>query len=301
MASDRAGSAMPPAVPRLDAAEMLARLARGGVELELLGAAPGGEVGAAFVRWPDGHDGVLTRAGDGSSASEALLRRTAEVLDMARAAGVPTPRYELIAGIGDAHAVVQERLPGGVPTEVGPAIVRAMLAACERWAGLLVGRPEIEPTSLYLTESGPGFCIHSSLERYDGRTRDLLGRVREIGRTLDQLDGDDLVHLDYHAGNVLVDERGALTGIIDWDGWARGDRWFSIEVLAFDLARRRADAGIREEVEALLRGAVPAARLQAYRAHLALRHVDWSIRHHGAGEVDDWLTIAFGRLNAVRP
>ncbi|WP_156251457.1 hypothetical protein [Pseudactinotalea terrae] len=149
---------MPPAVPRLDAAEVLARLARGGWSWSW--SAP-----RRAARWvlrscdgPDGHGGVLTRAGDGSAASEASLRLTADVLDVARAAGVPAPRYELIAGIDDAHAVVQEQLVGSVPEEVGPGLVRAMLGECERWAGLLAERAEIGPVSLHLTESGPGFC-----------------------------------------------------------------------------------------------------------------------------------------------
>ncbi|WP_156251456.1 phosphotransferase [Pseudactinotalea terrae] len=66
--------------------------------------------------------------------------------------------------------------------------------------------------------------MHESLERYAGRTRDLLSRVQEAGREVDRLEGEDLVHLDYHPGNVLVGSDGRVTAIIDGDGWARGDR-----------------------------------------------------------------------------
>ncbi|WP_420110940.1 aminoglycoside phosphotransferase family protein [Pseudactinotalea sp.] len=290
---------IPPAVPRLDAPRVLAALARAGVRLELIGAAPGGEVGAAFVRWPDGHEGVLTRAGDGSAASEAALRQTADVLDLARARGVPVPRYDLIARVGETHAVVQDRLPGSAPERVEPELVHEMLAAAAAWDGLLAERSDLTPAPLHLTASGPGFCLHESLAGYDDRTRALLRRVREIGQHIDHLDGDDLVHLDFHPGNVLVDADGRLTGIVDWDGWGRGDRWFSIEVLAFDLARRRTDAAVRAHVDERLLEAVRADRLLAYRAHLALRQVDWSIRHHSPADVDDWLTIAVHRLDAV--
>lgn len=290
---------IPSAVTRLDALDVVATLARDGIVLELVGPAPGGEVGAAFVRWPDGREGVLTRAGDGSAASEVALRQTAEVLDLARGRGVPAPRYDLIAGVGETHAVVQERLPGAAPERVEPELVHEMLAAVRTWDGLLADRSELGSPPLYLTESGPGFCLHESLAGYDDRTRALLERVHEIGQDVDQLEGEDLVHLDFHPGNVLVDGDGRLTGIVDWDGWGRGDRWFSVEVLAFDLAHRRADAAVRAHLDRLLRDAVPADRLLAYRAHLALRQVDWSIRHHGPGEVAAWLAIAVDRLDAI--
>jgi hypothetical protein len=32
-------------------------------------------------------------------------------------------------------------------------------------------------------------------------------------------------------------------------------------------------------------------RLRSYRAHIALRQVDWSIRHHDAGAVEHWLDV----------
>lgn len=114
MTPARAGAddaAMPPPVPRLDLRAALAAIRRDGVELELGGMAPGGEVGAAFVRWPDGREGVLTRAGDGSGEAGEALRLTAAVLERARTHGVPTPRYDLILPMPGAHLVVQERLP----------------------------------------------------------------------------------------------------------------------------------------------------------------------------------------------
>ena len=37
---------------------------------------------------------------------------------------------------------------------------------------------------------------------------------------------------------------------------------------------------------------IPERRRRAYWAHLSLRQVDWSIRHHDAATVDRWLTVA---------
>lgn len=301
MTAARAGAddaAMPPPVPRMDVRAALAAIRRDGVELELSGMAPGGEVGAAFVRWPDGREGVLTRAGDGSGEAGEALRLTAAVLERARTHGVPTPRYDLIVPMPGAHLVVQERLPGAPPGVVGPGLVAAMVEQVRTWEGLLDDLSELEAPSLHLSESGPGFCLHESLQRYDRRSRALLAQVHEVGRTVERLDGHDLVHLDYHLGNVLVGRDGGLTGIVDWDGWGRGDRWFSVEVLAFHLAWLDVDAGLRREVDDLVEAAVPPDRLRGYRASLSLRHVDWAIRHHGPAEVDRWLSIAAARLPA---
>jgi hypothetical protein len=48
-------------VVRLDADELVAEVhERTGLRLTVDGPCPGGEVGAAYVRWPDGHRSVLT-------------------------------------------------------------------------------------------------------------------------------------------------------------------------------------------------------------------------------------------------
>ncbi|MBT2226322.1 hypothetical protein [Nonomuraea sp. NEAU-A123] len=48
-------------MPRLDIDGVLRRL---DVSLTYEGPCPGGQVGAAYVRWPDGHRSVLTRGPD---------------------------------------------------------------------------------------------------------------------------------------------------------------------------------------------------------------------------------------------
>ncbi len=50
-----------PRVERLDADRVAAAVdERLGVGLQVEGLCPGGQVGAAYVRWPDGHLGVLS-------------------------------------------------------------------------------------------------------------------------------------------------------------------------------------------------------------------------------------------------
>ena len=117
---------------KLDAQQLLREVNDAtGAGLEFLGQAAAGEVGAAFVRWPDGRDGVLTR-GFGSAAD---LRRTAEVLDAARQDGLPVPRYDLLAELPGSVGVVQERLPGQAPQTVDRALLESMIALTDQFAG----------------------------------------------------------------------------------------------------------------------------------------------------------------------
>ncbi|HZX03148.1 phosphotransferase family protein [Kribbella sp.] len=277
---------LPPPVPKLDARVLLEAVnGRTGAGLEFVGRAAGGQVGAAFVRWPDGRDAVLTRGSGGIDE----VRRTAEVLAAARARGLPVPEYQLLADLGDAVGVVQERLPGRPPQKVDRPLLEAMIALADRFAGIA---PALPAPPLYLLESGPGYCLHESLERYDDRTRRLLGRIHEIGRAEPEgMTGDDLVHLDFHTANVLVDDTGNLTGIVDWDGIGRGDRHFGLVTLRFDAHVRMAGADLGWFDE-LLESRLSPGALRRYWAHMMLRQVDWSIRHHTAADVTLWLDFA---------
>jgi aminoglycoside phosphotransferase (APT) family kinase protein len=263
--------------------------------LTLRGPAPGGEVGAAYVRWPDGRDGVLTM-GPGSRADD--LRTTAGILATARARGLPVPAYDLIAEVPGAVAIVQERLPGSPPARDDLAVVRAMVELNERFAGLLADRPDLEPPDLYLRHSGPGFCLHEPLARYDDRTRSLLSWIREVGAGDEaRMAGDDLVHLDFHAGNVLLDEAGAISGIFDWDGIGRGDRRFDLVTLRFGVAARDGDPDAARWLDDVIDRTIDPATLRVYWASMSLRMVDWVIRHYSAAEVDFMLDFARTRID----
>jgi hypothetical protein len=83
-------------VPRLDPERVVDRLAAvTGVALCVEGRPAGGEVGAAYLRWPDGRRSVLTM---GSPSAGPLV-------ELARSAGLPAPRYELTAEVEGAFVV----------------------------------------------------------------------------------------------------------------------------------------------------------------------------------------------------
>jgi Ser/Thr protein kinase RdoA (MazF antagonist) len=209
--------------------------------------------------------------------------------DQARAAGVPTARHELTARIDGVRVVVQQRLPGTPPSTVDAALVTQLLQVNDRLAGLLSAAPSPQPAPLHLTADGPGFCLHGPLAEHSARSARLLAWVRTVGAESGaHMIGDDLVHMDFHPGNVLV-SGGRLSGVIDWDGAVRGDRHLDLVTLRFYLADMAPQ--LTGPLDARL-ALIPQRRRRAYWAHMSLRQVDWSIRHHDAATVDRWLSVA---------
>jgi Phosphotransferase enzyme family len=278
-----------PQVSRLDAARVLAELARlTGTALAFDGSCRGGQVGAAYVRWPDGHRSVLTcqPAGNGAAA-----RQAGQLTEAARRAGVPAPRYELIAELPSAVAIVQELLPGSVPDRMSRRTLESMTELNRRCRGLLAGRADLPPPPLYLLTDGPGFCLHQPMAGYSRRTARLLAAVTEIGAAVPaSLAGTDLVHFDFHPGNILTSRHGTVTGVVDWDGANRGNGHLDLVLLRFDLARWHPRLG--RELDPLLAGRVPDEVARACWAHVSLRLVDWSIREHTDADVTAWLDVA---------
>lgn len=283
-----------PRVPRLDASAVLGELAdTTGLVLTWDGACPGGQVGASYVRWPDGHRSVLTWQ---PAADAASARQACALLEVARFHGVPAPQYELVQELPGAVVIVQELLPGRPPGAVGQRTVESMVEVNWRCRGLLADRHDLPAPSLYLLADGPGFCLHEPLARYNRRTARLLAEVHEIGAAgPGHLSGDDLVHLDFHPGNALINDAGTVTGVVDWDAIGRGNGDFDLITLRFDLARIA--PGLGRRLGEQLAGRVPDEVVQACWAHMSLRLVDWSIRHQTPADVSAWLDVA----EALRP
>jgi hypothetical protein len=192
-----------PRVARLDVGVVLHQLAQvTGTVLTENGACPGGQVGAAYVRWQDGHRSVLTCRPAGSLA---CVRQAEALLAEGRARGVPAPRYELITELPCAVAIVQELLPGSLPVTVDRRTVESMVEVNRRRRGLLGDRGGLPAPSLYLRTDGPGFCLHEPLARHDRRTARLLDAIEEVGASVPEcLAGCDLVHFDFHPENVFL-------------------------------------------------------------------------------------------------
>lgn len=282
-------------VSRLDADLLVDRLAEQcGVRLQIEGRSSGGQVGAAYVRWPDGHRSVLTYV---PATALTRARDTARNVEFARSAGVTAPRYELVADLGEQVAIVQELLPGRPPESTDIGLIDQMLAVNHRLYGVLAGT-DFAAVPLYLTESGPGFCLHEPLQAYSARSRRVLDWIREVGQTVPPtMTGDDLVHVDYHPGNVLVDEDGTLTGIVDWIGAARGDARFAIVVMRFAGPPDRLQDDVARHIDQALDEQLTPDELRPYWAVLSLRLVDWSIRHFPDPLTERWLDFVETRID----
>jgi aminoglycoside phosphotransferase (APT) family kinase protein len=141
-----------------------------------------------------------------------------------------------------------------------------------------------------LTEGADGYCLHEPLRRHSPETRRLLEWVESVGRGIGRLPDVDLVHVDFHHRNML---RGGdrLTAVVDWEGCRAGDRAFDLVTFCFGMTDAVQEAGVEERVWAAACGLAGAELLAPYVAHMALRRVDWSIRHHPE-EVDHVLGLA---------
>lgn len=277
-------------VARLDAEQMADELRARGVRLVVEGPCPGGQVGAAYVRWEDdGRRGVLKwRPGSSVAAARAGALAVVEAL---REAGYPAPATDLVAQIGDAVVTVQELLHGTGIDRLTTAHLDQLLRLNETQANRLTGHPRIPSAALHLGDDGSGFCLHEPLRRHSPRTAALERRISALAdRYPPLLPGNDAVHYDFHPGNLLATGPD-ITGVIDWDGAARGDRRFDLVTLRFGLHTANATPAVTDRLDAVL-ATLPAHILIPAWAHMSLRLTDWAIRHPTPSGPTPWLDLA---------
>lgn len=281
-------------VQRLDVDRVLALLAeQDGPRLTPDGPCPGGEVGAAYVLWPDGHRSILKwRPGTTRAGMTAGPLLVAETL---RRAGYPAPRTEFVTDLAGATVFVQEVLPGRTLDRVDHPTLDQLLALNAEQRGALTGHGSVPPTELYLGTDGSGYCLHDPLRQHSRRTAELERRIVAVGQRYGEaLPGDDAVHHDFHPANVLAD-RGVITGVIDWDGAGRGDCRFDLVTLRFGMHVVPCAADVIARLDEHL-DRIPAGILYPAWAHMSLRMVDWAIRHFTDDDVEHWLNLAELRL-----
>jgi aminoglycoside phosphotransferase (APT) family kinase protein len=286
---------------RFDPEPVLARIEeRIGVTLEFIAMAEQGfSGGAAYVRWPGGTTGVLTCP----PVPAERMHLAAEILLLAKSRGVPVPRHDLIVALdAGSCAVVQERLQGRHIQFVGTETVDAMVTMNDRFAGLLRDRPDVPNAPLRLRNDPR----HEVLEQYDDRTRRILRRIREIGsESPDLVPGDDLLHMDYARGNVLTDESGCITGVVDWNsGVARGDRLCALVWLRSDLewsalfppGAGGVDPGAIDRLDQIITERVDPVLLPAYWAHWTIERLSNLVTDGAKRAIDLFLELGSSRL-----
>jgi hypothetical protein len=259
---------------------------RAGIDVVTMTPTRSGESGTAF--WITDRTGAVTLLKVMSGADAAgHLRRVDGVAARLRDRGYPVPRCRFIGQAAGVTFWVQERLPGspleGDHGRPGRAAVTRLLDDLIRLndaqEGLGDGRPGWpELITSTLTSGGDGYCVHSTLrDRPD--TRDLLAALRRIGERCGPAiaEGSDFVHFDFNFANLLSDGS-AITGVIDVNPpLLAGDRAFDLATLLFyDYDHD----GLRTRLRTRLLHLAGPRPSRAYLAHMVLRQVDWSLRHH---------------------
>jgi hypothetical protein len=198
-----------------------------------------------------------------------------------RRRGYPAARLLASGQVAGLTFWLQERLPGIILERVPVPgwLVPEVLRLNDAQAGLGDGTSRLPGLiAATLTTGGDGYCVHATLEARPD-TRDLLAVVRQTaGRCLPAIpEREDFVHYDFTLANLLTTGAG-INGVIDINPPPlSGDRAFDLATMLFYLYDRD---GLRERLRDRALELTSPRALSAYLAHMLLRQVDWSLRHH---------------------
>jgi aminoglycoside phosphotransferase (APT) family kinase protein len=269
----------------------LIRAVREQAALDLVSLMPaGGESGAAFwARERRGGTWMLKIAPGPAAGAVGPLHELEAVTGRLRDRGYPAPRIRAVGQAGGSAFWITERLPGRVLAGAGgppgyaavsrflPDLFRLNDAQAGLGSGGAAWGDLITRT---LVTGGEGYCLHSTLAARPD-TRELLAALRRIGEKCGPAlpPGVDFTHFDFQFMNLLSDGE-TITGVVDVNPPpVSGDRAFDLATLAFyvyDVSE------LRRPVLARLSGLASWAAARAYLAHMVLRQVEWSVRHHPA-------------------
>jgi Ser/Thr protein kinase RdoA (MazF antagonist) len=270
----------------------LRRVLREQAGLDVAAVRPAGAGESRSVFWVTDRAGtvsVLKILPDAPPGAAGYLRELDAVLARLRDRGYPASRFRVIGQVPGLVFWIQPRLPGAAldrgQREPDHAALARLLPDLFRLndaqAGLGTGPREWRRLiTRTLTSGGDGYCRHSTLQASPD-ARGLLPVLRRTGERCGPAipDGQDFVHYDFTPANLLSDGT-AITGVIDINPPVlAGDRAFDLATLLFycydhEQTRDRLRGRLLD-----LAGPRPA---RAYLAHMVLRQVDWSLRHHPA-------------------
>jgi hypothetical protein len=254
-----------------------------------------------------GSQGAVLATSDSGARYVAKLHASAERThfdavkvrgEKARAAGLPAPSMAVEAGAAGV-VLLLEHLPGTAGAPPTSEVAEQLLTLNRRLRGLGSG-PAGDWQALMrrsLTEGLEGYCEHASLANFSDDSRRLLSKVVAAAADVDwsSLPADDLVHYDFHPGNILV-STGKVSGIVDWDGCRSGDGLLDLVALAF-CSTWTAEEQVLERLWAEVFADGDRQRRSVAVHHIVLRLADWCIRYSPAEHAH--LVVANGH-GAVR-
>lgn len=276
-----------------------------GADLEREGRAGAGALGGAiFARWPDGRQAVITVFhGNGVAA-----RRVAAAVNELAAVGLPVPRHDLVVELGNRVVFVQERLPSCSPRKLSAAQIDAIHAVNEQFAGAGALVTDVPPINDWFLPEGP-----HSYDRVTALAADHGDRAPAVVSHLvntamasqDLLRGDDIVHVDLNAANVLFNDDDHATGVVDWNlGVFTGPRDLALIQTRFDrewfVQMPTRDAGETAAVrylDRLIAERVDESRRRAWWAFWLLHWLPKAFTLNGQSDILGWhLALAEERV-----
>ncbi len=194
--------------------------------------------------------------------------------------GYRAPLYVLVGALPDVAYSVQRRLPGSPGAAATGAVLPRLLELNTLQTGRAVAPTVGWPAQVVDTVllGADGYCLLDTMRKHSPATAELLDLLQALVRSHAGVECEtgDIVHCDFQPANILV-EGGEVSGVVDWDATCAGDATFDLATLLFYSYE---DAEIRVQLwHEVLERAGPGC-VSIYLAHLILRQVEWSIRHH---------------------
>lgn len=285
-------------------AVLAAVAAAGGPRFRFVGRAAGGESSAAVLAADRRGRRLVVKAWPGAAAEAADLARRLGLAAALRDAGWPVPALRASGRFGGRVLVAWEWVAGRPQERLTAAMVELLVSLAA------APRPEVDGANgefgRWLVDSlrtgCDGYCVHGSLAGGDRGSARLLDRVRAVGAATEPAAVQPVrpvpVHVDLHHRNVLWRSR-EIAAVVDWEGAMAGDAAFDLVTLAFGLERAATAPAAREHAWRAASSAAAPAALRAFAAHMALRQVDWSIRHRDPADVAFWLDVSTRALDRV--
>jgi len=227
------------------------------------------------------------------------LQEARVVTDRLRGSGYPTPRYLLIgSALGGCYSI-QAALPGspmdGVMMAFLPRLLELnMLQVGQAVSGEHDWHSEAVNTVLF---GGDGYCLHTSLQEYSQDTAELLHKLQVLVSAYkdEPHKTNDVVHGDFQPSNILIHHQ-EISGIIDWEAVSAGDCSFDITTLLFYSYDH---LEVRKQLWQYVLKLATLNLLSVYIAHLILRQVDWSIRHHDEATIQRYINRSHALLKDI--
>lgn len=243
--------------------------------------------GERYVTGEQGAYGLVDAAGrrfvlkwqPGADHLERALYAQA-VTEQLRLQGYPAPAYVYIgAALGGTYSI-QQALPGAPMHRLTAQHLPALLKLQALHATPAPPGPRDWPREVVQTvmEGGKGYCLHSSLQQHSSETASMLRALQGLVAAYQDsiAETNEIVHFDFQPANFLI-KQDTISGVVDWEGVCAGDSAFDLATLLFYSYD---DRQVRNVLWEHVLAHRPMQVLSVYLAHLILRQVDWSLRHH---------------------